>query len=100
MDGELSRIIAACNGTEYFLAALMPIFFVEKIGRRPLMLMGAAGQSICMIVLAITTSFKHESAPSVVAVVFLFLFNTFFGWSWLGITWLYPAEIVSRVHEA
>lgn len=26
--------------------------------------------------------------------VFLFLFNTFFAIGWLGMTWLYPAEIV------
>lgn len=27
-------------------------------------------------------------------VVFLFVFNTFFAIGWLGIPWLYPAEIV------
>lgn len=26
--------------------------------------------------------------------VFLFVFNTFFAIGWLGMTWLYPAEIV------
>ncbi|MBE3046986.1 MFS transporter, partial [Candidatus Bathyarchaeota archaeon] len=26
--------------------------------------------------------------------VFLFVFNTFFAFGWLGMTWLYPAEIV------
>lgn len=43
MDGLLSRILAACNGTEYFLASLIPIFVIEKMGRRMLMLVGAAG---------------------------------------------------------
>lgn len=30
----------------------------------------------------------------IVAALFLFLFNTFFAIGWLGMTWLYPAEIV------
>ena len=32
--------------------------------------------------------------PGIVAALFLFLFNTFFAIGWLGMTWLYPAEIV------
>lgn len=32
--------MAACNGTEYLMAAFIPIFIIEKVGRRPLMLFG------------------------------------------------------------
>ncbi|KAK4695568.1 hypothetical protein P7C71_g2206, partial [Lecanoromycetidae sp. Uapishka_2] len=32
--------------------------------------------------------------PGIVAALFLFIFNTFFAIGWLGMTWLYPAEIV------
>lgn len=34
------KLLAACNGTEYFMASFIPIFIVEKVGRRPLMLFG------------------------------------------------------------
>lgn len=97
MDGLTSRILAACNGTEYFLASLIPIFIIEKIGRRTLMLIGAAGMSISMAVLAIATSIDGPSKgkAGVAAAVFLFVFNSFFALGWLGMTWLYPAEIVS-----
>lgn len=94
MTGLMSRIMAACNGTEYFIASWIPIFIVEKVGRRPLMLFGAIGMSISMAVLAISTSFKGEQKAGIVATVFLFVFNTFFAIGWLGMTWLYPAEIV------
>jgi hypothetical protein len=50
--------------------------------------------SLSMAVLAICTSFKGQSGPGIGAAVFLFVFNTFFAWGWLGMTWLYPAEIV------
>ncbi|KAL1986050.1 hypothetical protein VTN96DRAFT_7063 [Rasamsonia emersonii] len=94
LSGLVSRILAACNGTEYFLASWLPVFICEKVGRRPLMLIGAAGMSLSMVVLAVTTSFQGQTGPGVVAAIFLFVFNTFFAWGWLGMTWLYPAEIV------
>lgn len=100
LDGNLSRLLAAANGTEYFLASWIAVFLIEKAGRRPLMLFGAVGMSLSMVVLAITTSFTKgdtqqvQTGPGYVAVVFLFIFNTFFAIGWLGMTWLYPSEIV------
>ncbi|KAL1974960.1 hypothetical protein VTN31DRAFT_5164 [Thermomyces dupontii] len=94
LSGLVSRILAACNGTEYFLASWLPVFIIEKAGRRPLMLFGAAGMSLSMVVLAVSTSYVGQTGPGIVAAIFLFVFNTFFAWGWLGMTWLYPAEIV------
>lgn len=36
----------------------------------------------------------NTKTSGIVAALFLFLFNTFFAIGWLGMTWLYPAEIV------
>ena len=52
LTGFVSRILAACNGTEYFLASWIAVFIIEKVGRRKLMIFGAAGQSASMIILA------------------------------------------------
>ncbi|KAI5245127.1 general substrate transporter [Aureobasidium subglaciale] len=89
----LSRILAAANGTEYFAASWIAVFTIEKFGRRQLMLFGAAGQAASMAILAGTTS-RTSSGLGITAAVFLFVFNTFFAIGWLGMTWLYPAEIV------
>ncbi|EAW10735.1 sugar porter family MFS transporter [Aspergillus clavatus NRRL 1] len=88
-----SRLIAACNGTEYFIASWIAVFTIEQFGRRSLMLFGAAGMSISMVILAITASMGNPQA-NIACAVFLFVFNTFFAIGWLGMTWLYPAEIV------
>lgn len=88
----LSRVLAACNGTEYFIASWFAIPLIEVVGRRKLMLWGAAGMSASMAVLAITTG-VGGSAAGIVAAAFLFIFNTFFALGWLGMTWLYPAEV-------
>ncbi|KAH4199126.1 hypothetical protein HBH42_053540 [Parastagonospora nodorum] len=89
----LSRLLSACNGTEYWMASWIAIFTIEKFGRRPLMLFGAAGMAMSMAVLAGTTSSIGSSSMGLAATVFLFVFNSFFAIGWLGMTWLYPAEI-------
>ncbi|KAH8106089.1 general substrate transporter [Cristinia sonorae] len=93
IDDVKSRIIAACNGTEYFLASLIAIFIIDRVGRRKLMLFGAVGQTLTMILLAVLGSIDN-SATQIVSAVLLFVFNSFFAVGWLGMTWLYPAEIV------
>lgn len=58
------------------------------------MIFGAIGQSISMAILAGTTAVAEQNqAAAITAAVFLFVFNTFFAVGWLGMTWLYPAEI-------
>lgn len=51
MDPITARILAACNGTEYFLAACVSYFVIERVGRRNLMIFCAAGQCITMAIL-------------------------------------------------
>lgn len=49
LSSFLSRLLAACNGTEYFLASFIAIFTIEKFGRRKLMIFGAAGQAVSFL---------------------------------------------------
>lgn len=106
-SGMVSRVMAAANGTEYFAASWIAVWLVERAGRRPLMLFGAVGQCLTMVVLTVTNadSITHpvrkadgtvggtNTAAAVIATVCLFLFNTFFAIGWLGMTWLTPAEM-------
>lgn len=98
MSDFMARLLAALNGTEYFLASWPAVFLVERVGRRKLMLFGAAGQAATMAILAgVNSEFERDDTnktAGIVGIVFLFVFNTFFAVGWLGMTWLYPAEIV------
>lgn len=89
----MSRLLSALNGTEYWIASWVAIFTIERFGRRALMLFGAVGMSITMAILAGATSNIDNKACGLVATVMLFVFNSFFAIGWLGMTWLYPAEI-------
>ncbi|TKX25582.1 sugar transporter-like protein 12 [Elsinoe australis] len=90
-----SRLLAALNGTEYFIASWIAIFTIERFGRRPLMMFGATGQCLCMIVLTVTTQsiYTGQRNIGIAAASMLFLFNTFFAIGWLGMTWLIPSEL-------
>lgn len=93
MSGFTARLLAALNGTEYFIASWPAVWLVERVGRRKLMLFGAVGQAITMAALAGVASQDGNRACQIVVIVLLFVFNTFFAVGWLGMTWLYPAEI-------
>ncbi|KAI9652433.1 MAG: hypothetical protein M1831_006776 [Alyxoria varia] len=100
----LSRLLGAANGTEYFLASLIALPLIERVGRRKLMLFGAFGMMASMAILAGSASTgvtlpngapKLSTLYGMIATVFLFGFNTFFAIGWLGMTWLYPAEVTN-----
>jgi MFS family permease len=93
MSNFLSLLIASCIATQYFAMSWPAVFLVERIGRRKLLILGAAGQAATMAILAGVNSSSSQSAQ-IAAIVFLFVFNSFFALGWLGIPWLYPAEIV------
>lgn len=92
----MARLLSAANGTEYFLASLVALPLIERTGRRKLMLFGAFGMMVSMAVLSGVISTGGTSANgvpeletryAVVAVVFLFVYNSFFAIGWLGMTW-------------
>jgi MFS family permease len=64
----MSRLLSALNGTEYWIASWIAVFTIEKFGRRPLMLFGAAGMSISMAILAGATSHIGSASLGILAV--------------------------------
>ncbi|KAB8069887.1 hypothetical protein BDV29DRAFT_198360 [Aspergillus leporis] len=91
MSHNLALLLAGFNGVAYFVSTLIPIWTIDRLGRRKLMLFAAAGQCACMAILAGTVS-NGGHAAGLVATVMLFLFNFFFGVGLLAIPWLLPAE--------
>ncbi|KAF2492525.1 general substrate transporter [Lophium mytilinum] len=84
-------LVAGFNGVAYFLSSLIPIWIIDRLGRRKLMLFAAAGQGACMAILAGTVA-NGSSSAGIVAIIMLFLFNFFFAVGLLAIPWLLPAE--------
>ncbi|ORY08357.1 and other transporter-domain-containing protein [Clohesyomyces aquaticus] len=94
----LSRVLAGCASTEYFLASFVAVVGIDRFwGRRSLMMFGAAGMSLCMVLLTVLGYLFQERAAkgtNIAAAVFLFAFSTFFAIGWQGMAWLYQVEVV------
>jgi hypothetical protein len=90
----ISRVVTACNGTQYFIASMFSPYLIKHINRRPLLLFASAGLATSMVVLAIMNRIGGKG-PGIVAAGFLFVFNTFLGIAWAQLSWIIPAEIVS-----
>lgn len=91
----MSRVLSGVNGTCYFLTSLVALLMIERFGRRPLMLWTALLQCATMAILAglYNSVEENNKAAQGVSILMLFLFNTWFSVGWLGMTWLYPAEV-------
>lgn len=94
LDPELSRILGASALTWKFVCNFIPFFAIDRLGRRKVFMFSGAGMCLCMVVLAITTSFRDASKGlSIVSVVFIWLFNMFYPIGFSGANFLYCTEV-------
>ncbi|KAI6908160.1 general substrate transporter [Hortaea werneckii] len=106
LDNETARLLTACNSVQYLFFTVLALVFVERLGRRRMLIMGAAGQAVSFILIAAllsqsemaNTEAKQEVWASA-SIAFFFLFF-FFGFGWMGCSWLYPTEVVSLAMRA
>lgn len=93
---NLSLLLAGFSGVAYFFSSLIPIWVLDRLGRRKLMIFAVAGQGACMAILAGTISNGSQSA-GIVAIVMLFMFNFFFSVGLLAIPWLRKSTYLTSV---
>jgi MFS family permease len=72
------------------LVTLIAILVIDKIGRKPLLLTGAAGMSICLFLLPVI---RHRGWPAYSVVIDIAIYNGCFGFSQGAVIWVYLSEI-------
>ncbi|KAK4497377.1 hypothetical protein PRZ48_011828 [Zasmidium cellare] len=99
LSNEFARLLTAINATTYLIFSCGSVPFVERWGRRPLMLLSTFGQGFCFLIITILLRFSGpEGTGATIAtasVAFFFLYYVSFGIGMLGVPWLYPTEINS-----
>lgn len=90
----VAMLIAACAGTEFFLASFVAVIGIDRFwGRRSLMMFGASGMCVCMVLITVM-QYLDFRASHIAGTVFIFAYCTFFAIGWQGMAWLYQVEII------
>ncbi|KAF8304939.1 general substrate transporter [Clavulina sp. PMI_390] len=99
LTGNTTSLLATgVVGIVMFLATIPTVIYLDRIGRRPIMISGAFIMATCHIIVAILTArFQHDwpshKAAGWVACVLVWIFAIGFGYSWGPGPWVLIAEI-------
>ncbi|KAF8575724.1 general substrate transporter [Ramaria rubella] len=92
LSRNLSLLLGGFTALTYLAASFIPLWTVDRYGRRVLLMTSATGLSLCFILASILLSIgTRPTAFGATAMVFIF--QIFLGIGYLPIPWLYPAEI-------
>ncbi|KAJ5278598.1 sugar transporter [Penicillium angulare] len=93
LNSVVSRVLAVGYQIVAIVSGILCTSTVEKFGRRKLMMIGAAGNAICMTVVAALGSRPDNQAAVYGAIVFIFLYHFTFIFGFAGVPFLYATEI-------
>ncbi|KAJ5434910.1 Major facilitator superfamily domain general substrate transporter [Penicillium cf. griseofulvum] len=92
LSRNLSLVLGGCTSLAYLVGSVIPLWSMDKFGRRASLMFSAAGLCFCFVMTAILLSIGTESC-AYAATVFVFIFQLFLGVGYLPVPWFYASEI-------
>ena len=89
-SGDASMVQTVVMGVVNIIFTVVAIFTVDKVGRKPLLIIGSAGMMIGMAALA---ALSFTDSIGLAALAFIILYTASFMMSWGPICWVLIAEI-------
>eukprot|EP01135_Chromosphaera_perkinsii_P010359 Nk52_evm31s2118 gene=Nk52_evmTU31s2118 len=93
--GVEAMVTTASTGVAFFVSTILALYYIDRIGRKPLMLIGGVAMFLCCLAVGILELAGDDSQPgigySVVAFIVVYVFC--FGCSWGPCAWVVGAEI-------
>ncbi|KZV68274.1 general substrate transporter [Peniophora sp. CONT] len=94
----ISLLATGVVGIVMHLATYPAVIWVDKLGRKPVLISGAFLMAACHFIVAILTGLYHDSWPEHVAAgwgacALVWIFAIAFGYSWGPCAWIIVAEI-------
>jgi sugar porter (SP) family MFS transporter len=99
LSGKTSGLLATgVYGIVNTISTLPALFLIDKIGRRPLLLSGAAGTFISLVIVGgiiggYGDTLKDHPAAGWTGIAFVYIYDVNFSYSWAPIGWVLPSEI-------
>ncbi|KAJ5618651.1 hypothetical protein N7528_006762 [Penicillium herquei] len=99
LPGNTTTLLATgVVGIVEFLFTIPAVLWVDQIGRKKILIAGAAGMAIChFIVAGIIGSYQHSfgehRAAGWAAIVFVWIFVINFAYSWGPVAWIVTSEV-------
>jgi hypothetical protein len=89
---RLSLILAGIAATQYAVASIFPIFYIDRVGRRLTLIFGTLACGLCMAGIAARVGADNKVGGAF-AVGFMFLFDDVFAMGIHAVGWMYACEI-------
>ncbi|KAI1770299.1 putative hexose transport-related protein [Hypoxylon cercidicola] len=93
-----SLLATGVVGIVMFVFTVPAVLYIDRIGRKPVLTVGAIGMATCHIIIAVIVAknadqWSSQPAAGWAAVVMVWLFVIHFGYSWGPCSWIIVAEI-------
>ncbi|KAH6689650.1 general substrate transporter [Plectosphaerella plurivora] len=97
-DNTTSLLATGVVGVVMFIATIPAVLWIDRVGRKPVLITGAIGMAICHIIIAaifgtFENRWEDNAAAGWAAVTMIWLFVVHFGYSWGPCAWIIVAEI-------
>jgi len=99
LSGNTTSLLASgVVGIVMWFATMPAVAYVDKVGRKPILIVGAIGMATCHIIIAVIfakneNQWETHKGAGWAAVVMVWLFVVHFGYSWGPCAWIIIAEI-------
>jgi sugar porter (SP) family MFS transporter len=101
LKGNTTSLLATgVYGIVNTLSTLPAVFLIDKLGRRPLLMSGAIGTGISLVIVGAILAAYGDTLPSHKAagwtgIAFIYIYDVNFSYSFAPIGWVLPSEIFS-----